>query len=69
MGRMELSRPLSIMLDLFDLVSPRVYVVSEKRYEEMLEKRRAAERERLESRKEYYLARVKEIEEDLKKLE
>jgi len=56
------------MLDLFDLVSPRVYVVSEKYYEEMLEKRRTAERERLEARKEYYLGRVKEVEEDLKKL-
>jgi hypothetical protein len=65
---MELSRPFFIMLDLFDLVSPRVYVVSEKYYEEMLEKRRTAERERLEARKEYYLGRVKEVEEDLKKL-
>ncbi|MGA0824665.1 MAG: hypothetical protein ACO3PJ_03840 [Burkholderiaceae bacterium] len=63
-----MSRPFFIMLDLFDLVSPRVYVVSEKHYEEMLEKRRTAERERLEARKEYYLDRVKEVEEDLKKL-
>ena len=56
------------MLDLFDLVSPRVYVVSEKRYEEMLEKRRAEERERLEARKEYHANRIKELEEELEKL-
>lgn len=56
------------MFDLFDLVSPRVYVVSEKRYEEMLEKRRAEERERLETRRQYHLDRAKELEGQLKDL-
>lgn len=56
------------MLDLFDLVSPRVYVVSEKRYEEMLEKRREEERQRLEARRQYHLDRAKELEEQLKDL-
>jgi len=54
------------MFDLFDLVSPRVYVVSEKHYEEMLEKRREEERERLETRRQYHLDRAKELEEQLK---
>jgi hypothetical protein len=57
------------MLDLFDLVSPRVYVVSEKHYDELLEKRREEERERLEKRKEHHLARIKELDEQLKRLE
>jgi len=56
------------MFDLFDLVSPRVYVVSEKRYEEMLEKCRAEERERLETRRQYHLDRAKELEDQLKDL-
>ena len=57
------------MFDLFDLVSPRVYVVSEKHYDELLEKRREEERERLEARKEHHLARIKELDEQLKRLE
>lgn len=53
------------MLDLLDLVSPRVYVVSEKHYEEILDKRRKAERERLEARRDYHKEALAKIEKEL----
>ena len=56
------------MYDLFDLFGPRVYVVSEKHYEEALKKRKEAERKDLEERRERLLARVAEIDEALEKL-
>lgn len=56
------------MLDLFDLVAPRVYVVSEKRYEEMLDRRRKEQRTGLEARKESYLKAIAKIDEELEAL-
>lgn len=56
------------MIDLFDLVSPRVYVVSEKHYDEILKKRRDEERERLEARKRYHLELVEKLDKELENL-
>ena len=53
------------MYDLFDLFGPRVYVVSEKHYEEALKKRKDAEREALKERRERLLERVAEIDKQL----
>jgi PHD/YefM family antitoxin component YafN of YafNO toxin-antitoxin module len=56
------------MFDLFDLASPRVYVVSEKRYEEMLTEKRQRERQRLEQRRDAYLELVAKLEQEIKAL-
>jgi hypothetical protein len=56
------------MIDLFDLVSPRVYVVSEKHYDEILKKRRDEEHERLEARKRYHLELVEKLDKELESL-
>lgn len=57
------------MFDLYDLLAPRVYVVSEKRYEELLDKRRKARAEELKTEKERLEARIAKIEEELTSLE
>lgn len=56
------------MFDLYDLLAPRVYVVSEKRYEEILDKRRKARAEELKTEKERLEARIAKIEEELTSL-
>ena len=56
------------MYDLFDLFAPRVYVVSEKHYEEALKARQDEERRILEARVERLRASLAEAEEELKKL-
>lgn len=56
------------MLSLLDFTSPQVYVISEKHYEEILEKRRKRERADLELRKDYHLKQIKEIDDQIEKL-
>lgn len=57
------------MLDLFDLISPRVYVVSDSQYNEALEKQKKAKRLELERTIEYYEKRLAELREKLGKLD
>lgn len=57
------------MYDIFDLLAPRVYVVSEKRYEELQAKRREEERETLVARKDRLLKEVEKIDKTLDELE
>lgn len=56
------------MFDLYDLLAPRVYVVSEKRYEEALKAKKEEERRVLEGRVERLRASLAEAEEALKSL-
>lgn len=53
------------MFDLCDLLAPRVYVVSEKQYDEMLDKRRQRRREALEARRKVYEDYIAEIDKEL----
>ena len=57
------------MYDLFDLFAPRVYVVSEKHYEEALKAKKDSRRKALEADREMLLKRVTEVEEELRGLE
>lgn len=56
------------MFDLYDLLSPRVYVVSEKQYDEMLDKKRQRRREALEARRKVYEGYIADIDKELKEL-
>ena len=56
------------MFDLFDLVSPRVYVVSDSEYKEYKERKNKARIDALESRKQSYLDYVKKLDEEIEEL-
>lgn len=56
------------MFDLYDLFQPRVYVISEKQYDEMLDKKRQRRREALEDRRKVYEAYIAEINKELNEL-
>ncbi len=56
------------MFDLHDLLQPRVYVISEKQYGEMLDKKRQRRREVLEDRRKVYEGYIAEIDKELKEL-
>ena len=56
------------MFDLYDLLAPRVYVVSEERYEEMLDERRKAREQDLRAQRERLEARIAKIDEELSSL-
>lgn len=56
------------MFDLYDLFAPRVYVVSEKQYDEMLDKKRQHRREALEARRKVYEGYIAEIDKELGEL-
>jgi len=56
------------MFDLYDLLQPRVYVVSEKQYDEMLDKKRQRRREALEDRRKVYEGYIAEIDKELNEL-
>jgi hypothetical protein len=56
------------MFDLYDLLQPRVYVVSEKQYDEMLDKKRQRRREVLEDRRKVYEGCIAEINKELNEL-
>lgn len=58
----------NVMLDLFDLISPRVYVVSDSQYNEALEKQKQAKRNELERTLEYYEKRATQLRDELGKL-
>jgi len=56
------------MFDLYDLLQPRVYVVSEKQYDEMLDKKRQRRREALEARRKVYEGYIADIDKELGEL-
>lgn len=56
------------MLDLFDLVSPRVYVISDSEYKEYKEKRNKRKVARLEEEKKRYLLAIEDIDKELEAL-
>lgn len=56
------------MFDLYDLFAPRVYVVSEKQYDEMLDKKRQHRCEALEARRKVYEGYIAEIDKELGEL-
>ena len=56
------------MFDLLDLVSPRVYVVSDSEYKEYKERKNKARIEALEHRRDHYLDYVKKLEEEIEEL-
>ena len=56
------------MFDLLDLVSPRVYVVSDSEYKEYKERKNKARIEALEARRDHYLDYVKKLEEEIEEL-
>lgn len=62
------SSHLFFMFDLYDLLSPRVYVVSEKQYDEILDKKRKRHREALEARRKVYEGYIADIDKELKEL-
>lgn len=57
------------MIDLFDFMPSRVYVISEKQYEDSIKRHREKERERLEERKRYHLDAVKKLDAALASLQ
>ena len=57
------------MYDLLDFFTPRVYVLSEKHYEEHMKKRRKAEKDALIARRERLAESLAEIDKELKGLE
>lgn len=56
------------MLDLFDLVSPRVYVISDSEYKEYKEKKNKRRVARLEEEKKRYLLAIEDIDKELEAL-
>lgn len=56
------------MFDLYDLFAPRVYVVSEKQYDEILDKKKQHRREVLETRRKSYEDCIAEIDKELEEL-
>jgi len=56
------------MLDLFDLVSPRVYVISDSEYKEYKERQNKKKVARLEEEKKRYLLAIEDIDKELEAL-
>lgn len=57
------------MFDLYDLLGPRIYVVSDEQYNKFLQQKREAKLESLKREKERLEARLKKLDEEITQLE